>query len=87
MVGCPLGGCGLCGCQGLCVALAGCADMRVSDTIATARSVHISRMPASVPGKVISIDAAGWLLPKTGFAFTWTLDSELPRGNKHREAA
>lgn len=63
------------------------ADMRVSDTVATARPVQVSRTPASVPGKVITIDATGWLLPKTGFAFTWTLDSELPRGRERREAA
>ena len=55
------------------------ADMRVSDTIGSARATQISRMPESVPGKVISMEAPGWLMPKSGFAFTWTLKTELPR--------
>lgn len=62
-------------------------DMRVSDTVAMSRSSQIVRTPASVPGRVISINAPGWLLPKAGFAFTWTLDTELPHDAEHREAA
>lgn len=58
------------------------ADMRVSDTVATSRPAHVSRTPESVPGKVISVEASGWLLPKTGFAFTWTLETELPQTEK-----
>ena len=60
-------------------------DMRVSDTVAMSRSSQIVRTPASVPGRVISINAPGWLLPKAGFAFTWTLDTELPHDAEHRE--
>ena len=63
------------------------ADMRVSDTIGSARSTQVSRMPDSVPGKVISVDAPGWLMPKSGFAFTWTLEAELPRDEQRRKAA
>ncbi len=62
------------------------ADLRVSDTVATARPAQVSKAPAGVPGKVISIDAPGWLLPRTGFAFTWTLESELPRSTRSEAA-
>ncbi|WP_417288922.1 hypothetical protein [Corynebacterium variabile] len=55
------------------------ADMRVSDTVSAARPVVVSRSPASVPERVIKLDSNGWLMPKDGFAFTWTLDSELPQ--------
>ena len=58
------------------------ADMRVSDTVATSRPARVSRTPESVPGRVISVEASGWLLPKTGFAFTWTLETELPQTEK-----
>lgn len=63
------------------------ADMRVSDTIGSACSTQVSRMPDSVPGKVVSVDAPGWLMPKSGFAFTWTLEAELPRDERRRKAA
>ena len=62
------------------------AQMRVSDTVGALRPPQISQMPESVPGKVIAVEAPGWLLSKAGFAFTWTLNAELPRDN-HREAA
>ncbi|WP_396910307.1 hypothetical protein [Mycolicibacterium sp.] len=62
------------------------AHMRVSDTVGALVPPQISQMPSSVPGKVISVEVPGWLLSKTGFAFTWTLAAELPRG-EHREAA
>ena len=63
------------------------AHMRVSDTVASAREFQVTRTPKGVAGKEISIDAPGWLLPKAGFAFTWTLDEELPRDEERREAA
>ena len=63
------------------------ANMRVSDTVATSRPARIITMPDSVPGKVISVEAPGWLLPKTGFSFTWTLNAELPQTEQQPEAA
>ena len=63
------------------------ADLRVSDTIATARPARIGRTPASAPGKTLAIETAGWLLPTTGFTFTWTLESELPQTDVKRSKA
>lgn len=60
--------------------------MRVSDTVASARPVHVVRSPQEVTDKVIKVSADGWLMPKSGFAFTWTLEQELPR-DQSREAA
>ncbi len=60
--------------------------MRVSDTVASARPVHVVRSPQEVTDKVIKVSADGWLMPKSGFAFTWTLEKELPR-DQSREAA
>lgn len=62
------------------------AHMRVVDSIATSRLAQVSRTPSSATGRELSIDALGWLLPKAGFTFTWTLESELPR-NDGSEAA
>lgn len=60
--------------------------MRVSDTVASARPVHVVRSPQEVTDKVVKVSADGWLMPKSGFAFTWTLEKELPR-EQSREAA
>ena len=62
------------------------AFMRVSDTVGALVPPRISQMPTSVPGRVIAVEAPGWLMSKAGFAFTWTLESELPR-DEGREAA
>ena len=63
------------------------ADIRVSDTVATFQPSQLVRTPEAAVDKVISLSARGWLLPKTGFAVTWTLESELPHDVEHREAA
>lgn len=63
------------------------ATMTVTDMVSSSRSPHVSHAPAATNGRVIHVDAPGWLLPKTGFAFTWTLRSELPREDSPREAA
>lgn len=62
------------------------ASMRVSDTVGALTPPQVSQLPNTVPGRVISIESPGWLLSKTGFAFTWTLNTELPR-DERREAA
>lgn len=54
------------------------AEMHVSDTVSVLRPAIISRSPTTVPERTIKMDVPGWLLPKAGFAFTWTLDQELP---------
>ena len=63
------------------------AQMKVIDTVSTSRRAQITQSPPNTPGREISVDAQGWLLPKAGFAFTWTLESELPRDEERREAA
>lgn len=63
------------------------ADIRVSDTIATSRSPQVIRPPEGTPGREIAVNAPGWLMPKSGFAITWTLETELPRDQRGHEAA
>ena len=55
------------------------ADLRVSDTVATAQAARVTRMPDAVPGKAVTVEASGWLMPHSGFAFTWALQDELPQ--------
>lgn len=63
------------------------AYMRVSDTVGALVPPQVSQLPSSVPGRVIAVESPGWLLSKAGFAFTWTLQKELPRANEGHEAA
>ena len=60
-------------------------DMRVNDTVATAPAARIVRSPEAVPGKVIALESAGWLMPGSGVAFTWTLNEELPQTSSLRQ--
>lgn len=54
------------------------ARMSVTDHVTSARPVHVTELPDEAAAKVIAIDLTGWLLPRGGFAFAWTMLSELP---------
>ncbi|WP_222423214.1 hypothetical protein [Arthrobacter woluwensis] len=53
------------------------AQVKVLDLIASSKHARIQRTPKSVPGRSVSVDFDGWVFPRTGIAFVWTLDSEL----------
>ncbi|CAG7574231.1 hypothetical protein FB554_2402 [Barrientosiimonas humi] len=66
------------------------ATMTVSDLVTSANRPRISRLPEQLPGKEVSIELPGWLLPRSGFTFVWTLTSELPpaaRPTRDQDAA
>jgi len=62
------------------------ATMGVTDTVATTKPPLVARTPDATPGRVVSVETRGWLMPKAGFTFTWTLDAELPRDQRHEAA-
>ena len=62
------------------------ADLRVSDTVATAQAARVTRMPDAVPSKAVTVEASGWLMPHSGFAFTWALQDELPQTTQSEAA-
>ena len=63
------------------------AQLGVTETVASAKPIHVMRSPRETSGRSITVEAEGWLMPKTGFTFTWTLDEELPRPSSSSEAA
>ena len=63
----------------------GIASINVTDTVAT-RAI-VSRSPTGVAGRELHVDVPGWLLPKSGVTFVWTLQDELPRGEERPKAA
>jgi len=54
------------------------AHLSVTDLVSSTQRTRISNLPDGVSGKVLSVDLPGWLLPKAGFAFVWTLRAEEP---------
>jgi hypothetical protein len=58
-----------------------CGIRRVNtlDFIASAQEPRILRSPASVPTPSVEVGFDGWIFPKSGVAFVWVLEDELPR--------
>lgn len=52
------------------------ARMSVTDLVTSAALPIVAEMPKQAEAKIIAIDLPGWLLPRAGFAFVWTLLSE-----------
>ena len=63
------------------------AEIQVSDTISPTPPARITRSPEAVPGKVIAVEASSWLLPRSGVAFTWALEDELPQTEQSEAVA
>jgi len=63
--------------------------LSVSDLVATAQRTQVSQMPTGASGKVLSVELPGWLMPKAGFTFVWTLAREerLPGAGASRPDA
>ncbi len=53
------------------------SHVSVLDLIASSKRSQVLRTPESLPGKTITVDFDGWVFPRTGFAFVWTLQEEL----------
>jgi hypothetical protein len=62
-------------------------DMRASDTVGSSKPALVTYSPEAVTGNVITVESRGWLMPRSGYAFTWTLETELPRNVERAEAA
>ena len=54
------------------------SHLSVSDLVTSSHKTQISRMPEQVNARVLSVDLPGWLLPKAGFTYVWTLADEEP---------
>ncbi|MCW2784004.1 MAG: hypothetical protein JWP74_521 [Marmoricola sp.] len=57
------------------------AHMSVTELVSSSHPSQVSSMPRQVDARILGIDLPGWLLPKSGFAFVWTLRSERSGGS------
>ena len=54
-------------------------ELAVINPLSGVRRPPVEKMPAGAAGRVTLVDVAGWLLPRSGLTFTWTLaHGELP---------
>ena len=56
--------------------------MSTLDLIPSVRPTRIEQPPASVPNRTIRVDLDGWIFPRSGVAFVWTLDAERRGQNR-----
>jgi hypothetical protein len=64
------------------------SHVSVLDLVASSKKTRVEHLPATVPGKSVSVDFDGWAFPRTGFAFVWTLHTEdhtSPKGDPIEE--
>lgn len=55
------------------------ALMSVTDLVTSAAPVQVTELPRQADVRELAVDVNGWLLPRAGFAFVWTSESELIR--------
>lgn len=53
------------------------SHVSVLDLVASSKTTRVQQLPASVQNKSINVDFTGWVFPRTGFAFVWTLADEI----------
>lgn len=55
------------------------------DFIASSQRSIVTKTPPTVPAKTIGLESDGWLMPKSGVAFVWTMQDDVvasqPRGD------
>lgn len=47
------------------------SEVQVMDFISSSQKTRIGKSPASVPGKVVSVEFDGWVFPRSGVVFVW----------------
>lgn len=52
------------------------SQVKILDLIASSKHARVDWTPDSVPGRSVSVDFDGWVFPRTGIAFVWTLETE-----------
>lgn len=65
----------------------GIANVSTLDLVPTVRPTRIERTPEQVPEESVRVDIDGWVFPRSGVAFVWTLEGETPSSKGARPAA
>lgn len=57
------------------------AYVNMVDFIASSQKSIATRTPETVPGKVVGLHFDGWVMPRSGVAFVWVMNSDLSQQN------
>lgn len=58
------------------------ANLVVTEAVASLEKPRVTRSPDGLPGRQLSMELPGWLLPRAGFTFVWTLRSEQTKASR-----
>ena len=53
-------------------------SLQTLDLLPGGLASQVAHLPATVHGREVSVNVPGWLLPRAGLAFVWTLSAEEP---------
>ncbi len=64
------------------------SEVSVLDLVASRSAARVERLQADLSSRSLTVRLDGWIFPRTGFAFVWTLDREkvTPQGRKRGPA-
>lgn len=62
---------------------AGIRYVNTLDFMASSEQARVQVSPVDVPGKSVTVSFDGWLFPRSGVAFVWVLEEELPGGQEN----
>jgi hypothetical protein len=57
----------------------GIASISALDLVPSIKRTRIERTPDSLPGQNVRVDIDGWIFPRSGIAFVWSLEDEIRR--------
>lgn len=63
------------------------SSMSVTDAVSSLAKPRVTRIPEQFAGREIQVDLDGWLMPRSGFTFVWTLSSEEPASTPQDDSA
>jgi hypothetical protein len=59
---------------------AGITRLKTIDYLSSGRQARVSDYPAATGTQVVTVGYDGWIMPKAGLAFVWTLEHEVMNG-------
>jgi hypothetical protein len=60
---------------------AGIRRVNTLDYFASSEQARVDHAPTSTPAKTVAVAFDGWVFPRSGVAFVWVLEEEIPKGS------
>ena len=63
------------------------AHLSVTEAVTSLQKPRITQVPERLPGRELQVELPGWLLPRSGFTFVWTLRAEQTERSSSADSA